>query len=154
MERVRMTPELALLGRLVGEWRVISTIPPGPWGEGGSSEGSASIRWKAGIWLNQEFDCDMPLMGPYAGFGMITWIPEESAYRLWWFSNVQTVVPTYSGNFAGEQLIFTGVNTLGGTLFHERQTYSFHRDGTMEFLIELSHDGTDYFDSLKVRYLK
>lgn len=147
-----VSAELARLQPMIGTWRADVTIPPGPWGDGGPSSGSSTVDWKGGIWLACDFVCDMPQLGKYYGLGMMTWVPEISAYRFYWFSNGQTAVPVVSGAFVGDELILTGANEMMGTTFHEKHTYTFLADGSWKFRIELSQDGSNFFDTFFVHY--
>jgi hypothetical protein len=140
------------LEALVGDWSGDETIHPMPWDAGGPAKGSYKVRTDLdGFAIVQDYVQRRRGKVSYRGHGVMGFDAGSKSY-LWHWSDTMGGVPREAsrGEWKGNTLSFQHVGEKG----HSRYTYTFRRDGTVDFSIESSQDGRSWMPFITARYAK
>lgn len=152
MQPLAPGPEVEKLHFLKGDWKIHVKIDPSEWGPGGESHGTASFTLLSGVWMHQQTQADMPGMGPFTGIGMMTWDAAKGDYVSYWFDNFGAFVAEYRGKVEGNKLVFTRESEWEGQKVWEKHYYTLGDANVVEFVMDISHDGTNYYTGMRIRY--
>lgn len=112
-----MRPEHRRLAFLVGNWEEEVN-----YADGGKGRGRWQARPELGHILGMRYQGEGP-EGEYRALGVLTYHPEEQAYRMWWFDSAGGI-GEYRGDFADENsLVLEHRGTVEGRAFRERISY-------------------------------
>jgi hypothetical protein len=136
-------PEMKRLAKaLIGTWNVAEKIMPNPMmPKGGTGKGMDTVRIGPGS-TSILSDYKGNSMGNFVGHGIMSWSPEKKVYESVW---VDSMMPggilTATGNWEGEDLVFTGKDTVEGKQTESRQTYSNIKPDSFTFTLEVGPEG-------------
>lgn len=139
------------LHAFVGEWTGEETMHPSPWDPaGGKAKGTNKCRMDLdGFALVQDYVQKRGGKVSYRGHGVIGYCAREKRYLWHWSDSMGGVPGTVTrGEWKGNKLVFQNASEHG----HARYTYTFHRDGTLGFSIEMSQDGAQWAPFITARY--
>ena len=79
-----------MLDFMVGDWQNRQEYPPSTWlPEGGTGEGSATIRWEVGgLCLVTSYRTKGSMGDLFEGHGITSFDPGENIYIGWWFDSM------------------------------------------------------------------
>lgn len=140
------------LEALVGDWTGDETMHPCPWDEGGPAKGRYRVRAGLdGFGVIQDYEQKRGGKVSYRGHGVIGYDSQEKCYLWHWSDSMGGVPGTVSkGQWKGNKLVFQHACEMG----HSRYTYTFRKDGTVDFSIENGPDGEQWALFMNGRYTR
>jgi len=147
-------PEMKKLAKmLVGAWRIDEKVLPSSMSPNGSTgRGSESIRIGPGS-TSIVMDYKGSAMGNFNGHGILTWSPEKKAYESVWVDNMMPGgFLTMTGNWQGENLVFSGKDNMQGSPMQSRHTYSDLKPDSFTYTMEVGPDGGKLEKMLVLEY--
>ncbi len=153
MQMPKPTKQHEKLAALAGTWTGEETNHPSPWDPvGGKTQGT--LKYKVdldGFALVQEYVQKRGGKTSFKGRGIIGYCGQEKKY-LWHWADTMGGVPgaVTRGEWKGQKLVFQ--HAAQGC--HARYTYTFHKDGTLGFMIENSENGETWTKFMDARYTK
>ena len=153
MPMPQRTAEHDKLNFMVGEWKTREVFPPGPMApQGGTGEGTTTIKWKVGSMVLTNDYRSKGFMGQaFEGFGLYSYDPMKKEYLNYWFDTMASAGMVSRGRFEGTDLIFLGENeTPGGKMkfrmvthpvSKDEFTFTIHMDigGKMTLMMTVTH---------------
>ena len=138
----RLDPELRRLAFLLGQWEEEITYAGREAAES-KGQGRWVTRPDLGRYLSFRYEGRGP-EGVYRAMGMLTWDPQQQAYRMWWFDDAGGV-GEYRGNFRDENnLVLEHRGKADGRDFRERISYTRVEPGTVRTKIEQAYGDEEY----------
>lgn len=125
-DKPKPSPEMKKLAKaMVGRWQAEEKYEVTPFSpQGGEGKGTETIHRGPGglsILINYK---SSGTMGEYSGTGIITWSPQESAYRQFWVDSGSPGGELWMGKWEGDAVIFTNTQKMGEQTAHWKQTIS------------------------------
>ena len=122
-ESSKPTPEMERLIKMwTGHWTTVEIFEPSEeMPKGKQDKGAETMHPGPG---------GLSLIGDYESHGapfghlVVTWIPQERAYRSYWTDSTQPGISVSTGKWEGDKLVFTGVDESTGKKLLVRDTYS------------------------------
>jgi hypothetical protein len=154
MAMPKPAPEMKVLRDLVGTWTTEETHEPSPWmPSGGTSAGTNTVRLGPGGFTVLMEQRSKGAMGAFSGHGILTWDPEEKAYKTFWADSMTPGVVMESGRVEGDNLVYTGSAMMNGKKISIRDVIS-DRTPTSYTLTSYMNDGSGEKKSMTMRATK
>ena len=101
--------EMKDLRDLVGSWTTEENYEKSPFmPEGGAGTGTNTVRLGPGGFSVLMEQRSKSAMGSFSGHGVLTWDPNEKAYKTVWADSMTPGVVTESGHKEGDTIVYTG----------------------------------------------
>jgi len=120
------SPEMKKLARLIGgRWQVEEKYEVTPFTpQGGEGKGTEMIhRGPGGLSIIANYS-STSTMGETQGEGIITWSPEENAFKQFWVDNGAPGGELWAGKWDGDALVFTNAQKMGEHTVQWKETFS------------------------------
>jgi hypothetical protein len=138
-----------------GLWKTTTTVEPGAFlPKGGSASGHADIRsGPAGNSLIERTR-SRGALGNFAGMGTIWWDAKAAAYRGLWCDSLSPTGcdMTGTGQWDGNNLVFTGDSEMEGKKMQMRETYSDITIDSFTFTMDMGIDGAPLQKAMTIKY--
>jgi hypothetical protein len=147
-------PEMKKIAKmLVGTWRIDEKVFPGPLAPNGASgKATETIRIGPGS-TSILMDYKGTSIGNFTGHGILSWSPEKKMYESAWVDSMAPGgVMTMTGNWQGEDLVFTGTDNMDGKRMHSRHTYTNIKPDSFTFTMEAGPDGGKLEKMMELHY--
>jgi hypothetical protein len=136
-----------------GNWAVQETLFPGPMApQGGSGKGNEKISKGPGG-FSLLLDYQGSSMGPFTGHGVMAWSPQNNRYEFAWVDSMApsgvTVMP---GNWEGDKLVFSGIDSSMGTPMQMRHTYWNISPNSFTYTMEMGSSADKLQKSMELQF--
>jgi hypothetical protein len=144
-----------LLKQLVGRWVTEEKHEPSAMlPNGGTGKGQEGIRPGPGkLSLIGEYTSQGP-MGEFTGIGIIQWSPGERIYRLHWFDNTAPSTTVMTGKWQGDDLFFTGTDTMNGKTVHARHAFTELKPDSFTYTIDVGPAANQLKRAVTIKYTR
>jgi Protein of unknown function (DUF1579) len=146
--------EMKELRELMGTWTSDEKFEPSPFmPSGGTGAGTNTARLGPGGFTVLMEQRSKGAMGAFAGHGVLTWDPNEKAYKFVWADSMAPGVVIETGHKDGENLVFTGATTMMGKKISLRDVWS-DRSPTSYTLTSYMNDGSGEKQTMSIKFTK
>jgi len=146
--------QMKSLDFLLGEWDVDLMVRMDPSSEWMKSKGSAkTVRELEGCVQGMHFEGEMMGM-PFFGKDTMTYNRETQQFESFWIDSMSAHASMSHGNWDGDKMVMNGTDKAMGQDYHMRTTTTKVSAKEVLFVMEMSMDGENYFDSMKMTYRK
>ncbi|HUR36698.1 MAG TPA: DUF1579 family protein [Terriglobales bacterium] len=155
-EMPKPAPEMERLSaQLAGRWETEEKHEPSSMlPQGGTGKGIETIRpGPGGLSLLVEYKSESP-MGIFSGFGIMTFDPGVRVFHLHWTDNTALGVSVSNGKWEGNNLVFTGSDTVAGKKVFSRHTISDLTPTTFTYAIEVGPAANQLKRAMTIKYAK
>lgn len=149
-------PEMErVLQQFQGRWNTEEKHEPSEMmPQGGTGKGQEGIRPGPGkMSMIGEYSSQGP-MGEFAGIGIMTWDPTARVYHLYWTDNTNPAMTISTGRWEGRDLVFTGVDTLGGKKSYSRHTFTDLTPNAFTYTLDLGPSTTQLKRTATIKYTR
>src|SRR3954464_2852035 len=109
MQMPKPAPEMKTLRSRIGTWTSEETMEPTPFTRnGGTATGTNTIRNGPGGFSVVMDHRSKGTMGPFSGHAILTWDPNEKAYKTLWVDSMTQGPTIETGHQEGDNLVYTG----------------------------------------------
>jgi hypothetical protein len=139
------------LEAMIGDWSGDEIMHASAWEpQGGSATGRYKVRSIAGgFGIVQEYEQKRGGKVTFTGHSVLGYDEKEKCYLWHWSDSMGGVPATVTrGKWSGNKLVFEHCSEMG----HARYTHTFHRDGSIGFVMESSPDGQQWSRMMEGRY--
>lgn len=154
MPMPKRTPEHDKLNFMVGEWKTREVHSPSPWmPQGGTGEGTSSIKWGLGkMALIHEYR-SKGAMGAFEGHGVETYDADKKVFVHTWFDSMKPSGMTSHGHIEGKDLIYqTEMDTPQGKMKMKMVT---HPVSEKEYTFTINMEmGGKWVPGMTITYVK
>jgi hypothetical protein len=142
MTMPKPAPEMKDLRMLIGTWTTAETYEVSPFmPTGGSATGTNTVRLGPGGFSVLMEQRTKSAMGPFAGHGVLSWDPNEKAYKMAWVDSMTPGVVLETGHKDGDNIVYTGEVTMMGKKIATKDVIS-DRTPTSYTLTSYMNDGS------------
>lgn len=146
--------EMNSVAFMLGEWDVTMKVRMAPDADWMESKGSAkTVMELDGCVQRMYFDGEMMGM-PFKGQDTLTYNRETKQFESFWIDSMSAHASVSYGNWEGDALVSNSEDVNMGQKYHMRTTTKKVSDNEVHFVMEMSMDGEDYFESMKMVYTK
>jgi hypothetical protein len=154
MQMPKPAPEMKELQRLVGTWSTdekfeVSQMMPA----GGSATGTNTVRLGPGGFSVLMEQHSKSSMGPFAGHGVMSWDPNDRAYKFAWTDSMSPGLMLETGHIEGSNLVWKGENMTMGKKISVRDVIS-DRTPTSYTLTSYVNDGSGEKKVMTIKFTK
>lgn len=147
-------PEMKDLRELVGTWSSDEHFEVSPFmPSGGSGTGTNTVRLGPGGFSTLMEQRSKSAMGAFSGHGVMTWDPNEKAYKFVWVDSMTPGVMIETGHKDGNNLVFTGEAQMMGKKIGVKDVIS-DRTPTSYTLTSYMNDGSGEKKVMTIKYTK
>lgn len=135
-------PEMKELMDFVGTWTTDETAEQTPFMPAGTGTGTNTVRTGPGrfsVLMDQRSKASNGMS--FNGHGILTWDPNEKAYKMEWVDSMTPGVVTETGHKEGDTLVFTGETMMMGKKMSIKDVIS-DRTPTSYTLTSFYNDGS------------
>jgi hypothetical protein len=144
--------EMKSVDFLLGEWTVDLAYRMSPEAEWVESKGSAHVETELeGCVQTMHYEGEIMGMG-FTGKDTLTYNRERSRFESFWIDSMSAHASTAQGNWEGDLLIMTGKDMQMGQEYYQRTTTKKVSDDEVSFIMEMSMDGENFFESMRMDY--
>jgi hypothetical protein len=138
----------------MGTWASDEKFEPSPFmPAGGTGAGTNTVRLGPGGFTVLMEQRSKSAMGSFAGHGVMTWDPNEKAYKLVWADSMTPGVVIETGHKEGENLVFKGESTMMGKKMALRDVMS-DRSPASYTLTSYMNDGSGEKQTMSIKFTK
>jgi hypothetical protein len=145
--------EMKDLRALVGTWNTEETFEQTPMMPAGTATGTNTVRLGPGGFTVLMEERSKGSLGVFSGHGVLTWDPNEKAYKTYWSDSMTPGVTISTGHKEGENIVYTGEVMMGGKKMSIRDVVS-DRTPTSYTLTEFMNDGSGEKKSMTIKFTK
>ncbi len=117
--------EMKDLTDLIGTWTTEETYEPSPWmPSGGTGKGTNTVRRGPGGFSVLMEQRSKSSMGSFMGHAIMTWDPNDKAYKTYWVDSMTPGVMAESGRKEGDTVVYTGEANMMGKKVQVRDVIS------------------------------
>ena len=145
--------EMKDLHALVGAWNTEETFEQTPMMPAGTATGTNTVRLGPGGFTVLMEERSKGSLGAFWGHGVLTWDPNEKAYKTYWSDSMTPGVTISTGHKEGEDIVYTGEVMMGGKKMSMRDLIS-ERTPTSYTLTEFMNDGSGEKKSMTIKFTK
>jgi hypothetical protein len=145
--------EMKDLRALVGTWNIEVTFEQTPMMPGGTATGTNTVRLGPGGFTVLMENRSKGSWGALSGHGVLTWDPNEKAYKTYWSDSMTPGVTISTGHQEGENIVYTGEVMMGGKKMSIRDVVS-DRTPTSYTMTEFMNDGSGEKQSMTIKCTK
>lgn len=153
MSMPKPAAEMKELRALVGTWSSDETFEPSPFMPGGTATGTNTVRLGPGGFTVLMDQRSKSTMGPFVGHGVLTWDPNEKAYKTVWADSMTPGVTVDTGHKEGDNIVYTGEMTMGGKKIATKTVIS-DRTPTSYTLTGYANDGSGEKKTMTIKFTK
>jgi len=153
MSMPKPAAEMKELRVLVGTWSTDETFEPSPFMPGGTATGTNTVRLGPGGFTVLMDQRSKSTMGPFAGHGVLTWDPNEKAYKTVWADSMAPGVTVDTGHKESDNIVYTGEVTMGGKKIATKTVIS-DRTPTSYTLTGYANDGSGEKKTMTIKFTK
>ena len=154
MSMPKPAAEMKELRALVGTWSSDETFEPSPFMPGGTATGTNTVRLgPGGFTVLMEQRSKSATMGSFAGHGVLTWDPNEKAYKTVWADSMTPGVTVDTGHKEGDNIVYTGEITMGGKKIATKTVIA-DRTPTSYTLTGYANDGSGEKKTMTIKFTK
>lgn len=138
-------PEMQKLTKMfVGRWKTEEDHKPSEWmPKGGKGKGSENVKaGPGGMSLITEYNSKGDV-GEFVGYGIWAWSPEKKVIESAWSDNMTPGVMWMTGNWKGNDLVFTGSMMMNGKKVSMKQTLTDITDNSHTFHMYMGDAGKE-----------
>jgi hypothetical protein len=118
-------PEMKELRSFIGTWTSEETYEVSPFmPSGGTGTGTNTTRLGPGGFSILMEIRSKSAMGPFTGHGVISWDPNEKAYKMAWVDSMTPGMVVETGHKEGDNIVYTGEVTMMGKKFATKDVIS------------------------------
>ena len=153
----RVPAELRRLNFLRGTWSTVETFAPSDFfPQGGTGTGRAEIHAGPGMLsIMENYLTRNSAIGRFSGHAVLWYDASAKAYKSFWCDSMSGCESSFStGNWDGDNLVFTGETQYQGKKIAMRDTFSDIKPDSFTWTEETSMDGGPMKTSLTIRYTK
>jgi len=145
--------EMKDLRALVGTWNTEETFEQTPMMPAGTATGTNTVRLGPGGFTVLMEERSKGSLGAFSGHGVLTWDPNEKAYKTYWSDSMTPGVTISTGHKEGENIVYTSEVMMGGKKMSIRDVVS-DRTPTSYTLTEFMNDGSGEKKSMTIKFTK
>ena len=145
--------EMKDLRALVGTGNTEETFEQTPMMPAGTATGTNTVRLGPGGFTVLMEERSKGSLGAFSGHGVLTWDPNEKAYKTYWSDSMTPGVTVSTGHKEGDNLVYTGEVMMGGKKMSMRDVVS-DRTPTSYTLTEFTNDGSGEKKSMTIKFTK
>jgi Protein of unknown function (DUF1579) len=154
MQTPKPAPEMKDLREFIGTWSTDETFEPSPWmPSGGTGTGTNTVRLGPGGFTILMDQSSKSAMGPFRGHGILTWDPNEKAYKFIWADSMTPGVVTETGHKEGDTITFTGDTMMMGKKVSVKDVIS-DRTPTSYTLTSFMDDGSGEKKMMTIKFAR
>jgi len=149
-------PEIERLRTMLqGRWTTEEKHEPNAFvPQGGVGKGSESVRpGPGGLSIIAEYTSQGPT-GQFAGIGIFTWNAAQKVYELHWTDNTNPAMTMMTGKWEGDNLVFTGVDTMMGKKLYSRHMFTDIKPTGFTYVIDMGPAANQLKRALTVSYTR
>ena len=146
-------PEMKDLRALVGTWSTEETFEQTPMMPAGSATGTNTVRLGPGGFTVLMEERSKGSLGTFSGHGVLTWDPNEKAYKTYWSDSMTPGVMVSTGHKEGENIVYQGEVMMGGKKVTVKDVIS-DRNPTSYTLTSYMNDGSGEKKSMTIKFTK
>jgi hypothetical protein len=147
-------PEMKDIRSLTGTWTSEETFEPSPFTPaGGTGSGTSTVRLGPGGFSLLMEQRSKNAMGNFSGHGVMTWDPNEKAYKFVWADSMTPGVVIETGHKEGESLVFKGETIMQGKKLAIKDVIS-DRTATSYTLTSYMNDGSGEKKVMSIKFSK
>ena len=150
------SPEIQRLEKwLAGRWKVEEKFEPSDFvPKGGEGKGRETIHSGPGkLSLIANYRSQGP-MGAFEGHGIITWSPQEKAYKSYWVDNLDPAGEVSTGKWVGNDLVFTYVADMMGKKMTTKEVYTDITPDSFTFYFDMGMAGQALKRAMTFKYTR
>jgi Protein of unknown function (DUF1579) len=150
MEMPKPTEAHKKLAGMAGKWTGQEHMHPSPWDPaGGPATGRCDNRMALdGFALLHDYVQERNGAVSFRGHGVLTYDTKENCYVMHWWDSMGCGVNIFKGAFAGDTLTLSRSEERG----QSRVVWKFPGNGTYQFRMEMSPDGTQWHPAMDGDY--
>ena len=154
MASPKPAPEMKELRDLIGTWTSDEKFEVSPFmPSGGTGSGTNTVRLGPGGFTVVMDQRSKSAMGTFTGHGILTWDPNEKAYKTVWADSMTPGVMTETGHKEGDNVVMTGEMMMMGKKIAVKDVIS-DRTPTSYTLTSYMNDGSGEKKVMTVKYTK
>jgi hypothetical protein len=154
MSMPRPAPEMKELRDFIGTWSSEEMYEPSPWMPfGGTGAGTNTVRSGPGGFTVLMEQSSKSAMGSFRGHGVLTWDPNEKAYKFVWADSMTPGVIIETGRKDGESIVFTGQTMMMGKQLSVKDVIA-DRTPTSYTLTSFMNDGSGEKKTMTIKFTK
>jgi len=147
-------PEMKELRGLIGTWTTEEKFEPSPWmPSGGTATGVNTVRSGPGGFSVLMEQNSKSAMGSFRGHGVLTWDPNEKAYKTAWADSMMPGFIVETGHKEGDNIVMTGEMMMMGKKISFKDVIS-DRTPTSYTLTSFMNDGSGEKKSMSIKFTK
>ena len=154
MDMPKIVRQHEKLEKFVGTWTGPEVMHPAPWcPEGAESTGTMKCKMDMGGWfLRMDYVQKAGRKTVMKGLGLLGYNSLEKCYTFAWFDTQGGSADrgVNKGQWKGQKLSLTSETPWG----HMRVSYSFGRNDTLTFKMEMSSDGQEWAPCMTGKYAR
>ena len=146
-------PEMKDLMAMVGKWNTEETMEQTPFLPAGTSTGTNTVRRGPGgftVLMDQQ---SKMANGAFIGHGVLTWDPNEKAYKMVWMDSMSPGVTMSTGHKEGDNMVFTSSVEMMGKKIAMKDVIS-DRTPTSYTLTSYYNDGSGEKKAMAIKFTK
>ena len=147
-------PEMKDLTDLVGTWTTDETAEQTPFMPAGTATGTNTVRLGPGrftVLMDQRSKSSTGMS--FYGHGLLTWDPNDKAYKMVWADSMSPGVLIETGHKEGDNMVFTGEITMAGKKISTKDVIS-DRAPTSYTLTSYFNDGSGEKKAMTIKFTK
>jgi hypothetical protein len=146
--------EMKDLRDLVGTWKSDEKFDPSPFmPAGGSASGVNTVRLGPGGFSVLMEQKSKSAMGDFVGHGVMTWDPNEKAYKTVWTDSMTPGLVVTTGRKQGDKVVYTGEAMLAGKKVSIKDVIS-DRTANTYVLTSYMNDGSGEKRTMTIKFTK
>jgi hypothetical protein len=154
MAMPKPAPEMKELRDLVGTWSTDEKFEPSPFmPSGGTATGTNTVRLGPGGFSVLMEQRSKSSMGPFSGHGVLTWDPNEKAYKTVWADSMTPGVVMSTGHKEADAIVYNGEAMVMGKKMSVKDVIS-DRTPTSYTLTSYMNDGSGEKLMMTIKFTK
>ena len=154
MAMPKPAPEMKDLRDLIGIWSTDETFEVSPFmPSGGTATGTNTVRLGPGGFSVLMEQRSKTAMGSFSGHGVLSWDPNEKAYKMAWVDSMTPGVTLETGHKEGENIVYKGEVMMMGKKLALKDVIS-DRTPTSYTLTSYMNDGSGEKKTMTIKATK